>query len=212
MGTEKGKGTNVSDILGEDDLDEEPGEVFESAPPLEVGEERELGSSGIKKKLLKNVHYAGSLLDGTEFCSTRDNDEPLTFKLGEAKVNYQVALVDGTIVAKRPKEGIEFYVKDGHLCSALTKAIITMKKGEKVKLIVQLKYAFGEKGRDAIAFYGFRAVPPNSVLNIELELVSFKSVIDVTVSYTARLEDIIFEKKGVGGQPLEFVTDEEIEG
>lgn len=54
MGAEKWKGTNVSDIEGEDDLDEEPGEVIESAPPLKVGEERELGSSGIKKKLLKN--------------------------------------------------------------------------------------------------------------------------------------------------------------
>ncbi|XWS24093.1 hypothetical protein CRYUN_Cryun28dG0071400 [Craigia yunnanensis] len=335
MGAEKGKGTNVSDIQGEDDLDEEPGEVIESAPPLEVGQERELGSSGIKRKLLKNgiswetpefgdevtVHYVGTLLDGKKFCSTRDNDKPLTFKLGEGQVakgldhgiitmkkgecalftlppdfgygaegrdgvppdsliqfemellswitvvdickdggiikkilekgernerpsdldevlvNYQVSLVDGTIVAKTPKEGIEFYVKDGHLCSALTKAILTMKKGEKVKLIVQSKYAFGEKGRDAIATYGFPAVPPNSVLNIELELVSFKSVIDVTgdskvfkkilkegegalvanegavvtISYTARLEDgTVFEKKGVDrGEPLEFITDEE---
>lgn len=335
MGAEKGKETNTSDIQGEDDLDEEPGEVIESAPPLKVGEERELGSSGIKKKLLKKgnswetpefgdevtVHYVATLLDGTKFCCTRDNDEPWTLKLGEGQVakgldhgiitmkkgecalftlppdsgygaegrdgvppdsiiqfevellswimvvdickdggiikkiideggknerpsdldevlvNYQVALVDGTIVAKTPEEGIEFYVKDGHLCSALTKAIVTMKKGEKVKLIVQPKYAFGEKGRDAIATYGFPAVPPNSVLNIELKLVSFKSVSDVTgdskvfkkilkegegahvanegavvtISYTARLEDgTIFEKKGVNGvQPLEFITDEE---
>ncbi|KAK6277642.1 hypothetical protein POUND7_017965 [Theobroma cacao] len=333
MGAEKWKGTNVSDIEGEDDLDEEPGEVIESAPPLKVGEERELGSSGIKKKLLKNgiswetpefgdevtVHYVGTLLDGTKFCSTRDKDEPLTFKLGEGLVakgldhgivtmkkgecalftlppdfgygaegldgvppdsviqyemellswitvvdiskdggiikkimkkgernewpsdldevlvKYQMALVDGTIVAKTPAEGNEFYVKDGHLCSALTKAILTMKRGEKVTLIVQPKYAFGEKGRDATD--GFPAVPPNSVLNIELELVSFKSVIDVTgdskvfkkilkegegavvanegaavtISYTARLEDnTVFEKKGVDGeQPLEFITDEE---
>ncbi|XP_022768625.1 70 kDa peptidyl-prolyl isomerase-like [Durio zibethinus] len=333
MGAEKGKGTKVSDIQDEDDLDEEPGEVIESAPPLKVGEEREFGSSGIKKKLLKNgiswetpefgdevtVHYVGTLLDGTKFCSTRDNDEPLTFKLGEGQVakgldhgiitmkkgecalftlppdfgygaegregvppdsiiqfeielhswitvvyickdggiikkimekgesnerpsdldevlvKYQAALVDGTIVAKTPREGNEFYVKDDHLCSALSKAIITMKRGEKVKLIVQPKYAFGEKGRDATD--GFPTVPPNSVLNIELELVSFKSVIDVTgdskvfkkilkegegvlvanegaevtISYMARLEDgTIFEKKGVdGGKPLEFITDEE---
>ncbi|XVE55731.1 hypothetical protein DITRI_Ditri03aG0181800 [Diplodiscus trichospermus] len=335
MGEEKGKGTNVSLIQDEDDLEEEPGEVIESAPPLKVGEERELVSSGIKKKLLKKgiswetpefgdeatVHYVGTLLDGTKFCSTRDNVEPVTFKLGEGQVakgldhgiitmkkgecalftlppdfgygaegrdgvppdsviqfelellswitvvdickdggiikkiiekgdmnerpsdldevlvNYQLALVDGTIVAKTLKEGIEFYVKDGHLCSALSKALITMKKGEKVKLIVQPNYAFGEKGRDAIAAYGFPDVPPNSVLNIELELVSFKSVIDVTgdskvfkkilkegeaalianegavvtISYTARLEDgTVFEKKGVdGGQPLQFITDEE---
>lgn len=37
----------------EDELDEEPGEVIESAPPLKLGEEREFSSSGIKKKLLK---------------------------------------------------------------------------------------------------------------------------------------------------------------
>ncbi|XVF39783.1 hypothetical protein PTKIN_Ptkin01aG0060300 [Pterospermum kingtungense] len=335
MAVEKGKGTNVSDIEGEDDMDEEPGEVIESAPPLQVGEERVLGSSGIKKKLLKmgvswetpdfgdevTVNYVGTLLDGKKFCSTRDSDEPLTFKLGEGQVakgldhgiitmkkgecalftlppdfgygaegrdgvppdsviqfevellswitvvdickdggiikkimekgqrnerpsdldevlvKYQVTLVDGTIVAKTPEEGIEFYVKDGHLCSALTKAIVTMTKGEKVKLIVQPKYAFGEKGRVDVATCGLPAVPPNSVLNIKLELVSFKSVIDVTgdskvfkkilkegegafvanegavvtISYTARLEDgTIFEKKGVdGGHPLEFITDEE---
>ncbi|XWS24094.1 hypothetical protein CRYUN_Cryun28dG0071400 [Craigia yunnanensis] len=308
MGAEKGKGTNVSDIQGEDDLDEEPGEVIESAPPLEVGQERELGSSGIKRKLLKNgiswetpefgdevtVHYVGTLLDGKKFCSTRDNDKPLTFKLGEGQVakgldhgiitmkkgecalftlppdfgygaegrdgvppdsliQFEMELLswitvvdickDGGIIKKilekgerneRPSDLDEVL---GHLCSALTKAILTMKKGEKVKLIVQSKYAFGEKGRDAIATYGFPAVPPNSVLNIELELVSFKSVIDVTgdskvfkkilkegegalvanegavvtISYTARLEDgTVFEKKGVDrGEPLEFITDEE---
>lgn len=38
----------------EDDDEEEPGEEAESAPPLEVGEEREIGSSGLKKKLLKS--------------------------------------------------------------------------------------------------------------------------------------------------------------
>lgn len=47
------KATNVSNIEGDDDQDEEPGEVIESAAPLKVGEERELSSSGIKKKLLK---------------------------------------------------------------------------------------------------------------------------------------------------------------
>lgn len=53
MGVEKGKPTNLSDIEDEDELDEEPGEVIDSAPPQNVGEERELGSLGLKKKLLK---------------------------------------------------------------------------------------------------------------------------------------------------------------
>lgn len=47
------KATDMSEIRDDDDLDEEPGEEVESAPPLRVGEERDLGSSGIKKKLLR---------------------------------------------------------------------------------------------------------------------------------------------------------------
>lgn len=48
--------TNMSAMEDSDELDEEPGEVIESAPPLKVGEERELNTSGIKKKLLKVGH------------------------------------------------------------------------------------------------------------------------------------------------------------
>uniref|UniRef100_A0A6N2MGL0 peptidylprolyl isomerase n=2 Tax=Salix viminalis TaxID=40686 RepID=A0A6N2MGL0_SALVM len=331
MGVEKG--TRESDTEHEEDLDEEPGEVIESAPPLKVGEERELGNSGIKKKLLKRglgwetpefndevtVHYVGTLLDGTKFDSTIDRDSSVTMKLGQGEVvagldhgiitmkkgehalftlppelgfgvagrdtvpansfvrfevelvswikvvdvskdggiikkivekgekherpgdldevlvKYQVALSDGTIVAKTPEEGIGFYVKDGHLCAALPKATMTMKRGEKVKLVVQPQYAFGQEGKDASD--AIHPVPPNSTLHIDLELISFKPVIDVTgdakvfkkimkegegslvanegatvtISYTARLEDgAVFESKGIDdGQPLQFITDEE---
>ncbi|EEF52262.1 70 kDa peptidyl-prolyl isomerase isoform X2 [Ricinus communis] len=324
----------VEDIEDEDELDEEPGEVIESAPPLQIGEERELISkSGLKKKLIKRgfgwetpefndevtVHFVGTLLDGTKFVSTRETDEPVTFKLGQGEVvtgldhgiitmkrgeyalftvppewgygatgrdgvppnfvvlfeveliswitvvnvskdggivkriiekpekierpgdldevlvKYEVKLADGTIVAKTPEEGIEFHVKDGHLCPALPKAVMTMRGGEKVKLIVHPQYAFGEEGKDAND--GILPVPPNSVLNMDLELISFKPVVDVTgdtkvfkkilkegegtnvanegalvtISYTARLQDgTIFEKRGLDGeQPLQFVTDEE---
>ncbi|KAJ6337744.1 hypothetical protein OIU76_007430 [Salix suchowensis] len=331
MGVEKG--TRESDTEHEEDLDEEPGEVIESAPPLKVGEERELGNSGIKKKLLKRglgwetpefndevtVHYVGTLLDGTKFDSTIDRDSSVTMKLGQGEVvagldhgiitmkkgehalftlppelgfgvagrdtvpansfvrfevelvswikvvdvskdggiikkivekgekherpgdldevlvKYQVALSDGTIVAKTPEEGIGFHVKDGHLCAALPKATMTMKRGEKVKLVVQPQYAFGQEGKDASD--AIHPVPPNSTLHIDLELISFKPVIDVTgdakvfkkimkegegslvanegatvtISYTARLEDgAVFERKGIDdGQPLQFITDEE---
>ncbi|XP_015900479.1 peptidyl-prolyl cis-trans isomerase FKBP62 isoform X1 [Ziziphus jujuba] len=327
--------TSLSDMEDEDDLDEEPGEVIESAPPLKVGEERELGGTGLKKKLIKRgqgwetpefgdeatVHYVGTLLDGTKIDSTRDRDEPFSVKLGQGQivsgldhgiitmkkgeialftssaelgngvggrggvvvppnsvlqfeveliswitvvdvskdggiikkiiekgqidsrpsnldevlVKYRVALGDGSIVAQSPEEGTEFYVKDGHLCPALPKAIMTMKSGEKARLIVQPQYTLGEKGRDAGNW--IHSIPPNSLLHVYIELVSFKPVIDVTgdgkvlkkivkegdcnpsadegatvtISYMAMLEDgTVFEKKGIDGeQPLEFVTDEE---
>jgi hypothetical protein len=35
---------------------------------------------------LPAVHFVGKLLEGTEFVSTRDKDEPFTFKLGTCEV------------------------------------------------------------------------------------------------------------------------------
>lgn len=132
------------------------------------------------------------------------------------------------------QKGVEFHVKDGHFCPALPKALKTMRMGEKVNLIIQPKYAFGESGNNSKN--EFPLIPPNAVLNIDLELVSFKPVINVTddskvmkkilkegegtltandgaavtIRYTAMLEDgTVFEKKGFEEGPLEFITDEE---
>ncbi|XP_012068191.1 70 kDa peptidyl-prolyl isomerase isoform X2 [Jatropha curcas] len=155
--------------------------------------------------------------------------------MDEVHVKYEVTLADGTVVGQTPEEGIEFHLKDGHLCPALPKALITMRRGEKVKLIVQPQYGFGEEGMDANG--GIHSVPQNSILNMDLELVSFKPVVDVTgdakvlkkilkegegtlvanegaivtIRYTARLQEgTVFEKKGLDGEhPLQFVTDEE---
>ncbi|CAH9119388.1 unnamed protein product [Cuscuta epithymum] len=319
----------AANFIDDDELDEEPGEVVESAPPLKVGEEREIKCSdgtSFKKKLLKRgndwetpefgdevtVHYAGSLLDGAKFYSTRDKDQPFTFKLGqgllvsgldhgiitmskgetalftfppelaygvagtdgvpphavtlfeveliswitvvdvckdggiikrimvkgdstgppgyldEVLVRYTAIAADGKIVSRTAEEGVEFYIRDGHFCQALPKAIKTMRKGERVNLIVQPQYAPGDGVKDSTCSFP---------LSIDLELVSFKPVIDVTgnlgvlkkilkegegtqtanegaavsIRYSAMLDDgSLFEKKGFDGDdPFEFTTDEE---
>ncbi|KAL0368926.1 UNVERIFIED_CONTAM: peptidyl-prolyl isomerase [Sesamum calycinum] len=293
---------NLKDIE-EDDEGEEEGEEVESAPPLKVGEEREIGSHGLKKKLMKRglywetpqfgdevtrdivlgldhgivtmtrgemaiftlppelaygasgragvppnavVQFEVELLswitvvdvckDGGIIKKILDNGEQIgpPGDLDEVRVSYKAMLVDGTIVAQTHDEGVEFYIKDGHFCPALVKAIKTMKKGERVNLVVRPQYAFGDVGKKSND--ELPSIPPNSTLSISAELLSFKRVIDitgdlkvkkkvlregegtvtanegaaVTVRYKAMLEDgTVFERKGIDGeQPLEF-TDEE---
>ncbi|XWS47180.1 hypothetical protein CRYUN_Cryun14cG0131200 [Craigia yunnanensis] len=247
----------------------------DETPIWKVGEEKEIGKQGLKKKLVKEgegwhepesgdeveVHYTGTLLDGTQFDSSRDRGTPFKFTLGQGQVikgwdegiktmkkgenaiftippelaygdsgspptippnatlqfdvellswtsvkdickdggifkkiltegdkwenpkdpdevlvNYEAKLEDGTVVAKA--DGLEFTVMDGHFCPALAKSVKTMKKGEKVLLTVKPQYGFGEKGKPAAGAEG--AVPPNASLQITLELVSWKTVTEVT--------------------------------
>ncbi|MBA0570504.1 hypothetical protein Golob_004155, partial [Gossypium lobatum] len=164
------------------------------------------------------------LVEGEKWENPKDLDEVF--------VKYEACLEDGTLVSQ--SGGLEFTVGDGYFCPALAKAIKTMKKGEKVLLIVKPQYAFGEDGRPALGSEG--AVPPNATLHVTLELVSWKSVSDVTenkkvlkkilkegegyerpddgtivqVKFIGKLEDgKIFVKKGHDDELFEFKIDEE---
>ncbi|GKV28603.1 hypothetical protein SLEP1_g37626 [Rubroshorea leprosula] len=164
------------------------------------------------------------LVEGEKWENPKDLDEVF--------VKYEARLEDGRLVSR--SEGVEFTVGEGYFCPALAKAVKTMKKGEKVLLTVKPKYAFGENGGPGIGDEA--AVPPNATLQITLELVSWKTVSDVTkdmkvlkkilkegegydrpndgtvvqVKLIGKLDEgTIFVKKGHDEEPFEFKVDEE---
>lgn len=85
-----------------------------------------------------SVHYTGTLTDGKKFDSSLDRNEPIEFPLGQGMV------IPGW------EEGIE-----------------GMKVGEKRKLTIPYKLAYGEAGRPPV-------IPPKAVLLFDVELMGVK--------------------------------------
>ncbi|KAK9124959.1 hypothetical protein Scep_013805 [Stephania cephalantha] len=133
------------------------------------------GDGGILKKVVS---------EGGGWAVPRDPDEVL--------VKYEARLEDETIVSKSDT-GVEFYVNDGYMCAAVGKAVKTMRKGEKSELLVKFPYGIPLNGFDGDS--SFRGVPSNASLTIDLELVSWKNVIDITENQRVR-KKIVREGEG----------------
>ncbi|GMP97920.1 hypothetical protein CsSME_00046001 [Camellia sinensis var. sinensis] len=207
--------------------------------------ETQIGTQGLKKQILKRgtswktpcvgdevqVHYSVCVQDRAYFDSTRDRGTSFGFKLGQFK--YNARLENGTVFSESHK-GVTFCLNDGHLCPALSAAVKTMRKGEKAELLVKSSYGIRQIGNGDTRIDD--DIPSYSKLTIHVELVSWRSVIDVTrdkkvlkkilnvgegfdrpnegslakVIYIGKLQDgSVFERKGSNEEPFEYICFEE---
>ena len=84
------------------------------------------------------------------------------------KVNYTIALMDGTVCYSSDKDGTyEFRVEGDAIESGLHEAIQLMRAGDKAKFILPAHLAHGVHGDDA-------NIPPLSTLVVDLELLEIR--------------------------------------
>ncbi|CAD6245936.1 unnamed protein product [Miscanthus lutarioriparius] len=192
--------TGADEMMGDDGMGDFGGD---EGPVLKVGEEKEVGKQGLKKKLLKEgegwetpevgdeveVHYTGTLLDGTKFDSSRDRGDPFKFKLGQGQV------------IKGWDQGIK-----------------TMKKGENAVFTIPPELAYGASGSpptippNATLQFDVELLSWTSVKDICKDGGIFKKILkegekwenpkdpdEVLVKYEARLEDgtVVSKSEGV---------------
>jgi FKBP-type peptidyl-prolyl cis-trans isomerase len=98
------------------------------------------GAATLKEGDKAQVHYTGTLMDGTKFDSSRDRGTPFTFTVGPKCREHNDCVIKGW------DEGV-----------------VGMKVGEKRKLVIPASLGYGPRGQPP-------KIPPNSTLQFEVEL------------------------------------------
>ncbi|KAG6413706.1 hypothetical protein SASPL_126420 [Salvia splendens] len=165
------------------------------------------GDGGIVKKIVR---------EGEGWATPNEKDEVF--------VKY-VAKDENGVVVSKCDEGLEFSLTNGHLCPAMSKAVRTMRKGEKAELSVKFSYGLIQSSIND------EMPPQHTNLIIHLELVSWNAVIyakgdgtvlkEITkkgegsvyaVVVLKKLEDgTVLERRGSEDEPFEYVCGEEEE-
>ncbi|CAM8885181.1 unnamed protein product [Rhodiola kirilowii] len=145
------------DMPAAEEMMDEDMDLADEAPVImKVGEEKEIGKQGLKKKLLKEG----------EGCDTPDNGD-------EVEVHYTGTLLDGTqFDSSRGRDTFKFTLGQGQVIKGWDLGIKTMKKGENALFTISPELVYGEAGSPP-------TIPPNATLQFDVELLSWSSVKDI---------------------------------
>ena len=118
------------------------------------------------------MHYVGTLLDGTKFDSSRDRDDPFSFKLGQGEASGRslATLQRSHFLLCLIPHSRTFA---GQVIKGWDVGLASMTKGEKALLTCKPEFAYGAQGSPP-------KIPPDSTLNFEVELLRWQSSNDVS--------------------------------
>jgi FKBP-type peptidyl-prolyl cis-trans isomerase len=115
----------------------------------------------------KNKVKVSPTSTGLYFIKTTSGKGKLATKGSKVSVHYKGMLIDGTEFDNSYQRGepIEIEVGKGQVIPGWDEALQLMKAGDKAKLIIPSKIAYGERGAGGV-------IPPYATLIFELELIS----------------------------------------
>lgn len=137
--------------------------------PIEVEEDEVVDDvEGVEKKLTADGGVVKKILQLGEGWETPETGD-------EVSVHYVGTLTDGTkFDSSRDRDDpFKFNLGEGRVIKGWDIGVATMRKGERAILTCQPDYAYGAAGSPP-------TIPPNSTLNFEVELLSWKSAKDIS--------------------------------
>ena len=156
-------------------LNSQTPEEFQEARKVEVEGQKSIDETTIKEYLAKNnlTDKARRSESGLYYVETAPGTGATPAAGNTVSVHYEGRLLDGTVFdgsKTNPAAGgkpLEFNVGNGMVIPGWDEGIMAMKKGEKGTLIIPSALAYGPDGSPG-------AIPGNSVLIFDVELVDFK--------------------------------------
>ena len=165
----------VKDVLGGGKELMTEAEVKETFQVLRAKQQTKQAEQAVNNRTLGSAFLAANknnpgvqtLPDGLQYLVLTNGTGPKPGPSDMVTVHYRGQLLDGTEFDSSYKRGQPAQFPVNGVIAGWTEALQQMSVGSKWKLFIPSELAYGEKGRPGI--------PPNSVLNFEVELLAIKA-------------------------------------
>jgi FKBP-type peptidyl-prolyl cis-trans isomerase len=140
---------------------------FEKGMEAARGQQKATDDKTITAYLAKNGLKGQKTEAGVYVVTTRPGTGPGVMPGDSVQVRYVGKLLNGKVFDQNVQDGLSYPAGQGLLIPGWEDGVMKMKQGEKATIFIPSSLGYGEQGSPG-------AIPPNSVLVFDLELVSVK--------------------------------------